>query len=158
MNNKKTNDNEICMLCGGWKEERSPVCQNCFKIWLEQWEKDEETPLIVWTFQKAETCCASINQELQQAKRSFDEFQRNIKQEAYDKVNRALMGIKVSDFQTMLERKRQKLWKERDGDKLYGQLKRLEVRAQRLPEFTQELRTKIDQYQKTEQQKQEQEQ
>ena len=156
MSNKKTNGNEICMLCGEWKEEKSLICRNCFKAWLAEWEKDEKVTLVVWTFQKAEICCASIEEQLEKEQRIFHEFQGIINQEAYKKVNMALMGIKVSGFSDMLERKRQKLWKERDGDKYYGRLKRLETRAKILPEFTQELKTKIEQYDKEEQQKQEQ--
>jgi len=146
------------MLCGSWKEEKSLVCQKCFKAWQAEWEKSEETPIIVWTFQKAEICSASVDKELEDMKRTFSEFQANIKQEAYDKVNRALMGIRVSGFSEMLETKRQKLWKERDGDKRFGQLKRLEARAQRLPQFTLELKAKIENYEKEQQEKQKQEQ
>ncbi len=134
------------MLCGEWKEEKSLICRNCFKAWLAEWEKNEEFPLIVWTFQKAEICCASIDEQLKKTTGNFSEFQRSIKQQAYDKVNMALQGVRVSDFSDMLERKRQKLWKERDGDKLFGQWKRLEARAKMLPGFWQGLKTKIDKH------------
>lgn len=157
MSNKKTNGNEICMLCGGWKEEENLICQKCFKVWYAEWEKDEKVALVVWTFQKAKTCCTSIEKQLEEEQRAFEEFKRIIKQDAYQKINRALMGVKIAGFSDMLESKRQQLWKERNGDKLYGQFKRLEVRAQRLPGFTQELKTKIDKYEE-EQQKQEQKQ
>lgn len=158
MSNKKTNGNEICMLCGAWKEEESLICRNCFKIWLAEWEKDEKVVLIVWTFQKAEICRASIDEELKLQEKRFSEFQRSIKQQAYNKISMALKGVRVSDFSDMLERKQKKLWKERDGDKLYGQLKRSEARTQKLPGFTQELKAKIEQYDKEERKTQEQQQ
>lgn len=158
MSNKKTNGNEICMLCGEWKEEESLICRNCFKAWRTEWEKNEEVDLVVWTFQKAETCCTSIDKQLEEMKKTFSEFQRSINQQAHDKISVALRGIKISGFPDMVETKRQKLWKERNGDKLYGQLKRLETRAQKLPEFTQELKTKIEKYEEEEKQKQKQEQ
>lgn len=157
MSNRKTNGNEICMLCGGWKEEKSLICQKCFKVWFTEWEKDEEIALIVWTFQKAEICCASIDGQLKEKERTFSQFKESIRQQAYDKVNAALRGVKVSDFSDMIEKKRQTLWKERNGDKLYGQLKRLETRAQMLPGFTKELKTKIDEYEEKAQQTQKQE-
>ena len=155
MSDKKTNDNEICMLCGRWKEEESLVCQKHFKEWRAEWEKDEKVAIVPWTFQKAKICCASIDKQLEKEKRTFDEFQRIIKEDAYKKVDMALMGIKVADFSDMVEIKRQKLWKEKNGDKLYGQLKRLEVQAKMLPEFTQELKSKIDKYDEEEKQEEE---
>lgn len=148
MSNRKTNDNEICLLCGKWKEEKSLVCQTCFKKWYAHWEKDEETPIIVWVFQKAETCCASIEEKLEQIRNSFDEFSESIKQEAYGNLSKALRGVKVPDFSSMLDDRRQKLWKEREGDKLYGNLKRTETRAQKLPEFVKELKDKIEQFER----------
>ena len=150
MSNRKNNGNEICMLCGAWKEEKSLICRKCFNLWLTEWEKDEEIALVVWTFQKAKICCSSIDKRLETIRRMFSTFQTSIKEDAYKKVNQALMGIKVSDFAEMLETKRQKLWKERDGDKQFGQLKRLETCAQKLPGFVEELKTKIEEYKKEE--------
>lgn len=156
-NNKKSNDDEICLLCGEWKENKSLVGRNCFKQWRKKWEKNEETSLIVWTFNKANVCCDSIVQLLEGIKKTFDEFKQKIKQDAYDQVKQALGGasISVEDFSEMLEQKKQKLWKEREGDKLYGNLKRTEARAQRLPILVQELKVKIEKFEQ-EQQKQEQ--
>lgn len=146
-NHKKTNDNEICLLCGNWKEEESLVCHTCFQEWYNQWNKEEEFPyLIVWVFSRVESCCVSINEELEQAKSEFERFKKAIKQEAYKRLTRALKGAYVADFSLMLEDQKKKLWKQRDGDKLYGRLKRTEVRAQKLPELLKELGAKIEQY------------
>jgi len=136
------------MLCGSWKEEKGPVCRNCFNAWRVEWEEDEKVALVVWTFQKAKTCSAGIDKQLEKKRKKFHSFQENIKQQAHSKVSIALKGVVVSDFPDMVETKRQRLWKEQDGDKLYGQLKRLETRAQKLPGFCEELKAKIDKYEK----------
>lgn len=154
-----THENDTCLLCEEWKEERSLVCRKCFQIWLKLWEKDR-TPLIIWVSKQAEICCKSIAGDLEKAKNTLNDFKESIKQEAYDSVMKALRGAYVphDDLSTMLETERQKVWEEKQGDKLYGHLKRTEHRAEKLPGFLKELKAKIEQYEKEQKKEQEKEQ
>ncbi len=144
------NSDEICMLCGKSKKENKLVCYGCFRIYKEDRVESIATDLkdisiVEWTLKKAEDSSTTLKEEFSQARADLDNFKDEIRDQAYQDVKTALGGKAVpkDDFSDMLEKRRQKLWQEGDGDRFFGRFKYLEFRIINLPPLVKDLKEKI---------------
>ncbi len=144
------NKNETCMLCGKGKKEKDLVCYRCFGDYkearIESIANDlKDISIVEWTLKKAEDLIPILKKEFLQASTDLDDFKTEVKDQAYQGVTEALGGRTVSkeDFSEILEQRRLKLWKDGEGNKLYGRFKYLELRTDNLPLLIEELQEKI---------------
>jgi len=145
------NQDEMCMLCGRSKEVKNLVCYYvCYKLWQEEQiasvaNNTEFLSILDWTLKRAEALASSIKEELSKAQTDLNDFKEAVRNQAYEDVKEKLGGKTVEHgfFSEMLEARRQKLWEEGKGDKLYGRLKCLEYRVANLPGFVKALKEKV---------------
>ncbi len=142
--------NEICMLCGKSKEEKKLVCYGCYKEYKQARIESvaihlKDISIVEWTLKKAEDLSPILKEEFSQASADLDSFKKGIRDQAYQDVRKALGGkaIPKEDFSNMFEKRRQKLWQEGDGNRLFGQFKYLELRTIGLPLLIRELEEKV---------------
>ena len=144
------NGNEICMLCGRNKQEKNLVCYGCFRKYkrdrIESIATDlKDISIVEWTLKKAEDSYSTLKEEFSQASADLDNFKDGIRDQAYQDVKTALgdKAVPRDDFSDMLEKRRQKLWQEGDGDRFFGRSKYLEFRMINLPLLIKDLKKKI---------------
>lgn len=147
--NNQINGKEICLLCGRKKQEKNPVCYACY----QGYEKDrirsvseelKDFSILEWTLKKAKELQNVLKEELVKAQTEFNDFKNKVSDRAFKDVKGALAkAVPQEVFSEMLNGRRQKLWGEGNGDKLYGQLKCLELRVKNLPSFIEELEKKL---------------
>ena len=144
------NGNEICILCGKSKQGKNLVCYGCFKEYkearIESIAEDlKDISIVEWTLKKAENFIPTLEKEFSQASDDLNNFKDGIRDKSYQDIKTALGGKAVpkDDFSDMLEKRRQKLWQEGDGDKFFGRFKYLELRMINLPLLIKELKEKV---------------
>ena len=144
------NGDEICLLCGKSKQEKNLVCYSCYKLWQDEQiasvaDKTKFVSIVEWTLKRAKTLTPVLEEDFLQAKTDLNNFKEKIKDQAYRNVRESLNGKPVEHglFLEMLRARRQKLWKEGDGNKLFGRFKYLEFRISELPLLIKDLEEKV---------------
>jgi len=147
----RINGDEMCMICGNSKQPGKLVCYVCFQKWQADRERSlvddvKDIALLEWTLEKAKESESTLETEMLKAKQSLDGFKEKIQQSAYEDIKAALSKngtLTRDEFSDIVEKRRQKLWTDGNGNRLFGHYKFLEFRFSRLPEFTEMLEAKI---------------
>lgn len=142
---KTTNIAEICLLCGGRKQEKRPICGECNNRYTEEGcqhfiATGEDLSFQKWLLQKAKDVLPTAEKEYEDAKAKVDEIKKQQSQ-----VDRALKETSLQshlsddEFDKAVEQRKMKLWNDNNGSKCFGDMKRLEDRARLLPKLISQL-------------------
>lgn len=142
---KAINLAEICLLCGGKKQEKNPLCGGCHDKYVsagEQHFTETGGDLLFseWELQQAKDVLPKVQKEYAEVKAKFDALREQVSQveESLGKTD-LQKHLSHVQFDQLVQARGEKLWKDGNGDKIFGDMKRLEDRLRLLPELIEQL-------------------
>jgi len=142
---KEKNINGIylhCPLCGGNRRKASDiVCPKCYQSYTNEaaieLTRGNYINLWEWTKRKVADLLPEIEQEYARAKNQVDQLRAKVHHEALAEIKKASYGkfVPKNIFDEAYFQKRQQLWKQLDGNKVFAQMKALESRISFIKEI-----------------------
>ena len=146
--NKKVNVDEVCLLCGKTKQADKDVCGVC----MEDWENARESSLVdnlldipfdQWLLDSLQAVLPAITKELEATQKKLEDFKTAIQDQAHREITNALVNWNDPKFDEFVKGRRQKLWNDGGGGKLFGKVKYLELRVNTIPGLVEEIQERI---------------
>ena len=141
-NEKSVNLAEICPRCGERKNEKNLICGKCHSTYVEAvgqlFVRTGEGPSIAkWLLEEIRLTYPGMKKEYQEALAMVDRLKES--QRKADLDLEVLMGEQLNDekFAEIIIARREKIWTDGNGNKYFGDMKRLENLIDHiLPELT----------------------
>lgn len=136
---------EICLLCGGKKQEKNPVCGTCRDNYVSAGQQNfietgRDLPFLGWLLQQAQNVLPKAQKEYDGVKAEVDALREQGKQVMEDLGETDLQKhLSNKEFDQVVQARKEKLWKDNNGDKHFGDMKRLEDRLKLLPGLIEQL-------------------
>ena len=148
-NEKTVNLAEICPHCGGRKNEKNLICGKCYSAYVEvagqQFVQTGEGPsLTKWLLEETQRILPEMQEEYQKALNAVDQLKADQRKAESDLEG--LMGKQLSDekFEEILAARRGKIWTDGNGNRCFGDTKRLENLVNHiLPELIDQLKQNL---------------
>lgn len=140
---------EICLLCGGRKQEKRSVCSNCYRNYIDAAKgcflnTGGDLPFLKWQLQQAEKAFPKIERVYNETKAAVDALRKQSSQVKGDLGKTELQThLSQNEFDELVATRRKKIWEENNGNKLFGDMKRLEICVMLTPDLIKYLKDKL---------------